>query len=215
MNLAIRRAAREARRCSIIVGMLEVHVGARPGRPVLLTVLTAALLILSLGAAWLQVRSTRTLGPASRVGDSPLLVRPPVGWRADPRDPSLFILWLNEGVRGADVPKRSVRFGYDPNPRSANLRSYLRRLMRGETPGSTRPAQIGGFDGLQISRERMLTFRRRAYQVQTIVRIAMTPTGEMLFVEYTPFSTFTPADAELLDSICAAVRVEDALIGAP
>lgn len=176
----------------------------------MLTVLTAGLLASCLAGAWFQVRGSRELGPAVRIGESPMFARPPVGWKADPRDPSTFILWLDEAVTGANVPRRSVSFGYDANDDGLSPTAYLRRMLRGSDVTDKGEAKIAGFAGAQVLQRELLRFRRaRPYEIESILRVAMTPSGEILLVRYTPFSAFTPADADLLESICAAVRVVD------
>ena len=67
--------------------LFEVHSSARPGKPRALVTVTAVLLASTLGLAWLQVHGARTMGPEQRIPGTPLLIRPPQGWRLDTRTP--------------------------------------------------------------------------------------------------------------------------------
>src|SRR5512140_2146919 len=90
--------------------LFEVYTGAKPGRPRLLLFVTAGLLAGALGLAWLQVRAGHTLGPEARVGDTPLWVRLPKGWRADPEHPQRYILSSGGGAR--EIFERSLRIDF-------------------------------------------------------------------------------------------------------
>jgi len=66
--------------------MYQVHTGTRPGRPAILIVLCGVSLAGTLGLAWLQTRAARGLGQQISIGTD-LVIRPPLGWAQDPRDP--------------------------------------------------------------------------------------------------------------------------------
>lgn len=82
--------------------MVDVYTGAKPGRPALLLVMSAAILAGTLGLAWWHVSAARALAPDVRVGDTPLLVRPPRGWLHHPKEPGTFILPVRRSIRGRE-----------------------------------------------------------------------------------------------------------------
>ena len=193
--------------------MFEVYTGARPGRPKLLLCLCAALLVVSFGVAWVQVRASRTLGPETRVAGTPLIVRPPQGWQADPKTPGLFYQAVRvEGRFGPKLNvKRQIHFRYQRWPAMQPVETLLRQRNRWDevsAAGAREPARIGAFDGVQVRRIREFELLGEYHREETLYRLAMSPRGDEISVEYFPLRELTQGDLALLDEICAAVRLD-------
>ncbi|RMF81053.1 MAG: hypothetical protein D6744_07580 [Planctomycetota bacterium] len=193
--------------------MFEVHTGSRPGRPRLLLSLCAAALLISLGLAWAQVRLRRTLGPETRIAGTPLIVRAPRGWRADPKTPGLFYQAVRvEGRFGPKLDiKRQIRFRYRLWRGMQPVEALLRRRNSGDhvaTADSVERARIGVFDGLQVRRVREFELFGEYHREETLFRLAMSPRGDEIGIEYFPLRELTQGDLALFEEVCRSVRVE-------
>ena len=197
--------------------MVEVHSGSKPGRPVALLIVTSIVLIGALGLAWVQVRESRALGPEQSIPGTPLLVRPPLGWLADRKDPRSFVLPVRRAVRGQEQWEvdRRIRFNYDRLGRFQPPVEWLRAAV-GSRDFEPEPAKIGPFAAVQI---RQVERRRRGRHIfvgESILRVAVLPGGEVIAVTYIPMTELTPADLRLLDTVCNSIRLsEPGLSAAP
>ena len=196
--------------------MFEVYTGTRPGRPRLLLVLSAVILAGVLGAAWLQVRHSRTLEPERRIEGTPLVVRLPEGWvQPNKNDPGLFVLPIQRTVHGklqweAD---REIRFRYE---RTGAFRAPLDMLA--EQPSAEfepTPAHIGPFEAVQMRQVLRRRWGRSTVVRQQIIRLTCLPGGEVISVTYVPMTDLTVADLRLFDKVCLATRVEDGRLVVP
>lgn len=194
--------------------MFEVYTGHKPGRPLLLLIVSVAALTGTLGAAWLQVQNRRALGPEVRIDGTPLIVRAPRGWVRERDDPSSFVLPAQYTAWGREllVAKRELRFRYN---RLAAFRSpaygIAAQIGGRLDPNRLTPARIGPFDGLQYvlpGQQR----RNARLSGDVIIRCACSPRGDQITVLYLPLTELTHADLGLLDDVCAAVRLDDPAI---
>ncbi len=191
--------------------MLEVYAGARPGRPVFLTVICAALLAGSLGLAWVQVRESRALAPERPIAGTPLAARVPRDWKPHPRVPGMFVLGVKRRESWGGVRleiERSIRFEFGRVAGQRSPAQLLRAL--GIDPQSAigpLPCRIGEFDAFEVRVPARLgadeSVREQA------IRIAQLADGYYIRVEYTPLVDMTPGDMELLDDVCRTVRLSD------
>jgi len=193
--------------------MFEVHLGSKPGQPRLLLVCAAAVLVGTLGLAWWQAYDKRALGGEVRIEGTPLVVQPPRGWRQDPRDPGLFALPVGrEGTgRGEVTLERYVSFQYGRDATFVPPEEILKRRNLQEWAKSTapEPARVGPLAGIQVRRiVRHLAFGR-VYLQEQVLRVACSPRGDIIMVECVPLTGLTAAQLELLDDMCAAIRLED------
>lgn len=193
--------------------VMEVYTGSRPGRPTLLLLLCAGVLALVLGLAWGQVRLVRALGPELRVAGTPLLVRLPREWRVDPENSSRFILPIrHEGWRRSALGfERRVQLYYETLPRFLPTDQLLERFDLTGPRGllGLRATRIGPYPAVEARRVDTVRWRRYAIRREVVTRLASLPRGEVIVVIYEPLDTFRPADAEILDEICATLRVDD------
>lgn len=186
--------------------MYEVSSGTRPGRPALAAVLSGAILLVTLGLAWVQVRSTLALGSAQRIAGTNLVVRAPSGWRQHRDEPGTFVLLVHDSD---DDPRRpaiskQVRFT------AGRLTAFsMADLAPSAVAGPIRPASIAGIPGAQASRITQFRFRGRGYARETLIRHACTPRGDFVRVEYDPLTEPMPGDLELLEEICAAIQLDE------
>ncbi len=193
--------------------MFEVYAGMKPGRRNLAAILSAVALVATLGIAWLQVAESRVLGPETSVPGTPLRVRVPRDWARDRNDPGAFI----KPVRGAPVGRGPfeieprIKFSYD---RRATFipPEELFEGMRGVT--RPEPARIGPFPAVQVRRLFERQWGPLKTTVESVVRVASLPGGQLISVVYLPTSGLTTADLDLFDRICAAVRIEDETVSA-
>lgn len=192
--------------------MIEVHTGARPGRPRLLLVFTALAFGGTVALAWLQVQQLRRLGPEQPIADTPLRVRLPRGWVRDPADPQRFMLPHRESDAPRDprepADDRWIRFTYLRLPEFQQPVEVLRGDRWLET---AQPARVGSFDGVQATR-RVPHPRVRGYAQERVMRLACSPRGDLIQVEYLPLTEFTESQRQLLDEICASLQLNDAEI---
>ncbi len=189
--------------------MWQVNTGTRPGRPAALVIVTAAVLAGTILLAWFQVRESRTLGPETRVPGTPLYVRPPHGWLADPNDPGAFLLPVRTSVGRQEVSRidRGIKVQYRRLPAFQSPAEILRML--GADHGDLRPARIGPFPAVQMRHLETRRWRRQQVVIESVQRIAILPGGQQISVHYFPMTDLTPADFALLDRICESIRLDD------
>jgi hypothetical protein len=72
-----------------------------------------------------------------------------------------------------------------------------------------RPSRIGRLDALQVRRVRTLRYHGRLYRQETVLRLACSPRGDVITVEYAPLTGLTTGDLDLLDQVCKHVRIDD------
>ncbi|MBL8878903.1 MAG: hypothetical protein JNG88_07265 [Phycisphaerales bacterium] len=193
--------------------MWEVYSGTRPGKPARLLILSAVLLASTLGLAWWQVSASRALAAEQRVENTPLVVRPPIGWIANPKAPGRFVLpTRQQGIGRQRISiERQITFSYAQGSSFRSPREWIReRAQRDALPFSDyRPARIGRFWGVQATRRLRVEHRGFGFDQDSVIRVACTPRGDILVVEYVPLTDLTLGDLDLLDAICRAVRVDD------
>jgi hypothetical protein len=193
--------------------MFEVHLGSKPGRPRLLLVCAAVVLLGTLGLAWWQAQDRRALGDEVRIEGTPLVVRPPRGWRQDPRNPGVFALPTRRERTGrAEVTlERYVWFQYVRNDTFVPPEEILkwRNLQEWAKSTAPEPARVGPLAGIQVRRIVRQSAFGRAYLQEQVLRVACSPRGDVIMVEYVPLTGLTAAQIGLLDDMCAAIRLED------
>lgn len=182
--------------------MLEVHLGTRAGRPIVLILLTAGALVCALALAWVQVQARLALGDPVHVEDTPLIVRPPVGWVEDPPDSGVFVKPVRKMAWGREVwaAERKIEFRYN------DYFTQLSRLFQAASLSPGVPAEIAGWPGAQW----ILTRRGQRWEEQTLFRWVSAPWGGQLSVEYTPLGDASDGDARLLDTVCKAIQLDGA-----
>ena len=187
-----------------------------PGRPHLLLLITAGMLCAVLGLAYGQVALLRALGPEVPIPETPLVVRAPRGWVQSPQDRGVFAQ-VREGrsLFGTQWRvERKIRFRWVrlPAPISAIAAAKMLRLRVDDS--ETAAIRIGGLEGIEFrAAPGRRGFFTRGGEVRPIIRLAVTPRGDAILLEYTPLEDFTLSDVTLLDDICRAVRVVDGDIG--
>lgn len=183
--------------------MFEVYTGTKAGRPTILLLLTGGALVGALGLAWTQVSGSRRLADPVPIKGTPLIVRPPVGWIQHPDRPNVFAKTIvsESWGRKREVAERTLEFRYTRWSTFQPLPDLLRH-------GSD-PARIGGFNGVQVRRERHFSWRGRVQVGESIYRRASTARGDEISVEYTPLGGVSPGDLELFDTVCRAVVLDD------
>jgi len=186
---------------------MEVYSTTRPARPRVLLLLTAGLLVTMLGLAALQAESTRALGPRTRVAGTPLTVRPPHGWRPDPNNPGVFRPARGRVVRGGDELFRFVRYAYHYEGRYVDPLLFLDEIP-GEPSFPPRRARLAGLDGIEVIRPRALRLGREIYPVETVLRVACSPQGDVVVLEYWPLAEIDQGEAALVDRLADAVQIE-------
>jgi hypothetical protein len=193
--------------------MLEVHSGSKPGRPRLLLICAAGVLVGTLGLAWWQAHDRRALGDEVRIEGTPLVVRPPRGWRQDPHTPGIFALPAEEERTGhAEVTlERYVWFQYVRIATFVPPEEILkwRNLQEWAKSTAPEPARVGPLGGIQVRRIVRHVAFGRVYLQEQVLRVACSPHGDVITVEYVPLTGLAVAQLELLDDICAAIRLED------
>lgn len=194
--------------------MVEVYTGTKAGRPTLLLLLSAGVLVAALGLAWFQVRGARALAGKVRIEGSPLVVRPPAGWIRDRDDSNMFVKTIAVGRQGRKraVIERSIKFDYkrwkvfQPLPFLLRVSNWLDDKQAYEPE----LGRIGSFNGVQVRRKRVFQWRGRQELGESIYRLVSTARGDQISVEYTPLGELAPGDLELFDAVCRAVAVDDA-----
>lgn len=199
--------------------LVEVYSGTRPGRPLTLLLVTAAALCGALGLAFVQVRAKGALAPERRLRDTPLLFRPPAAWIADAEMPGEFYLPLHEGEQGAVGIERRVRFDYrrlptfvPPERIIVSLDVGGREWARSSDP---RPTRLAGLPAVQVRRKKLVPFHGRPLGVETVLRVACSPRGDVVLLEYTPLTDFTFADQDLIEDLARAARLDRGLAPVP
>lgn len=189
--------------------MFEVHNSIKPGRPRLLLALSLFSLAGALGLAWSDVLRSRRLGPPIELGPE-LIVRVPAGWAPAANDPRLFQPANSAGPPGA--AGRRVQFSYQDLGEFVSPLVLARRWpWVGEGPQQS-AAMIGRLPAIQFYQPTVRISRGgEAFQVpERLLRIACTPDGRVVTVEYSPQLEATRADFELFEEICAAVEAPGA-----
>lgn len=174
--------------------------------------LCAAALVGSLGLAWFQVAASRALGPPVRIRGTPLIVRPPRGWMQDAQRPGRFVERVRiEGMPNAHVERR-ITFHYQrwsAVPPLGELLTFRNWRERVTDVSNLVAARVGGLSGVQLHRTRRFEFMGRVEVGESVYRLAVSPRGDEITVEYTPVRKLTAGDLDLLEAVCAAVRVDD------
>ncbi len=184
--------------------MIEVYSGHRPGQPVLLLTIAATALAGTLGAAWFQVQNRRALAAEVRIPNTPLVVRPPRGWIVDPSDPTSIVLPTEHVFFGRSmwVAERRIRFRYE------RRRSfYLPELPASQD--APEAARIGPLSGVQVITTRPQRTELGITVSEVVTRVACSPRGDLVTIEYSPLTELTLADLALLGDVAAAVRLDD------
>ena len=177
--------------------MVELHAQKRPGRPAVLTLLCAALLTTALLAAWAQSSRRQQLGPEVHVSGTPVRLRLPVGWQ--PLDDTPPTFGQPAGRSGVPIRTLTLRYGrretfLDPG-----------RLHPGTDFRRTR---LGPLPAVEFRTRQQMRLGRKGLVRETLVRVACSPRGDWLYVEYAPLRELTPADAALFEAVCRTVRLD-------
>ncbi len=189
-------------------GMAQMHAGTRPGRPIILIALCGLALAGTLGLAWLQTRAASSLGPRVALF-GPLSVRPPLGWLQDRSNTRRFV----EAVRmGNDRQfERTIEFRYRRVAEVPSLEDAIADMLPDFRKVTNFEATtIGPLRGVQVIGERRFRWGNRAQVGQRVYRLALSPHGHQILIEFVPVREITPGDLRLLDAICAEVRIDDA-----
>lgn len=188
-------------------------MGARPGRPRLLLVLSAALLASTLALAWFQVHHARALGPRQSVGDTPITVRLPRGWQRDSEYPNQFLLPVREpGANGRPALfERRIRVELEQKPTFTSVDLILRERDLAE-PGELAElarTRIGPYPAVEVHKFEPLRIGRLRLRREVLIRFTCLPDGRVLRVRYEPLAELRPADQEILDEVCGSVELND------
>jgi len=164
----------------------------------------------TLGLAWVQARSKRTLGPEQTIPGTPLAVRVPRGWVADRQDPGSFVLPVRRVIRGREVlvADRRIRFHYRRLPGFVPPEALLAKETRASI-SQLEPARIGRFPAVQLREIEQRQWRQRPLSIPVILRVAVLPNGDLIGVRYTPMSDLTVADMHLLEAVCNSLRLRE------
>ena len=185
--------------------MAEVYTGSKPGRPNILLLLTAGALVGALGLAWVQVQGTRALGDPVAIADTPLIVRPPLGWVMSD-NPRLFGKPIRKQIWGREIwtAERAVEFHYNDYFTQYTLMFRLAAARTGL------PARIAEWNGIQyVANRQVVDHGGRRIVGQKVHRWVSTPRGEQIGVEYTPLAELSHGDLYLLDEICEDIRLDE------
>jgi hypothetical protein len=180
--------------------MFEVYTGTKPGRPTVLLLLTAAVLVGALALAWTQVRGALALGDEVAIEGTPLIVRPPKGWVQSPGNPAVFGKWVRKRVWGREVWAAERKLEFQCN----DYFDQLTRLFQAAATSPAQPARIGRFDGVQF----LVGRPGPRAENQAIYRWASMPQGGQVSIEYTPLIEASHGDMDLFDAVCEGVRVD-------
>jgi hypothetical protein len=185
---------------------MEAYSGSRPARPGLLLLLCTGTLVVTLALAAVQVQASRSLGSRVRIEGAPISVQPPRGWQADPNDPLQFRPPADRSVQmhEADIFRRVI-YRYSRRPAFVPPDTLLRELdIRGGSESLVRSARLAGLDGLEAVRVRNSPYGT----LQTLLRLACSPRGDVLLIEYWPLAELDPGDLALMDRLAAAVQFD-------
>ncbi len=196
----------------------EVHSGERPARRARQLLVSAGLLVATLGLALLQVRHARALGPRQQIEGTPLSVRPPRGWHLDRRNPQRFVLPVvdeSRRRRGLEF-ERSMEFDFLRLPNFEPLTELLRmpEVVGGREHARVSPVQLGKYPGLEVERSGLIRLGRDLWRRRTVVRFTCLPRGHLLRVVYEPLGELRPADLEILDDVCRTLQIDDPTLNA-
>ncbi|MGE3180511.1 MAG: hypothetical protein AB7N71_02695 [Phycisphaerae bacterium] len=190
--------------------MFEVHTGARPGRPIILLLTAAIVLMITLGVARLQVAAKSALGVAVRLQDSPFMVRPPKGWSESKEQPGRFYHSSEgRGLFSEWQDQRAVEFHYVmmyPGVTARDAAAFLVENVS-EHVENARPASIGPWPGIEFQRSGAIVQGNQAIARIEICRVAVSPRGDALIAQYRTFGTPTLGDLTRFDDICDAVTL--------
>ncbi|MBK9120836.1 MAG: hypothetical protein IPM18_14750 [Phycisphaerales bacterium] len=187
----------------------EMHIGARPGRTWLLSVVTGSLLALTLGLAWIQVHDARALGPPQVVPGTPVRVRVPRDWLPSPDVPGRFQLEVARGDRRRGRYERAVTVEYHELDRfvAPEILVTTPFLTGGVTARQVQPALLGGLPAIEFRQTVPLAPQVRR---ERVVRFTCLPRGQVLKLTYEPLLMMRTADWEIFDDLCTTVRFEGA-----
>jgi hypothetical protein len=193
--------------------VMEVHTGSRPGRPQLLLIASAAFLVGTLALAFLQVTDARALGERQAVPGTPLTIRIPQDWVADRDSERTYMLPIRDADarRGRFTFERRIQLDY------RNMRTFLPYELwldpssadAGRQVVEEHPATIGPWPGVEFRCIELRDMGTFAMRVQTLLRVACSPRGEMIRVYYEPLMALRPADFEIMDEVCQSLAIED------
>lgn len=192
--------------------MVEVHTGAKPGRPQLLLVFCGVLLVAMLGLAWMQAHHARALGPEQRVLGTPFHVRLPKDWVPAPDDPRCFVLPFESRARRGEIEiERRLTFEFVDLASFTSLDTLLRAMHLTTTTRSSLPraARIGPYPAVEVRKiESQRISRRQTLRRERIVRFTCLPNGKLIKITYEPLVVARPADFEILNDVCDTLRLE-------
>jgi len=186
--------------------MFEVHTGIHPGKPSLALMVSGASLVAALGIAWVQVAASRAMSPPRPLAGTPLMIRVPAGWEELPSQRGVFAPHSREaeGAAGAEI-RRIVEFKYARSASFVSPAEVVRGLVEPGTP--VRAASIGEIPGVEVRLHQQLRMRRGYFDIETLIRVACSPRGDLIQITYTPRGLISAADEELFDAICAGVSL--------
>ncbi|HMQ15148.1 MAG TPA: hypothetical protein PKC49_04165 [Phycisphaerae bacterium] len=188
---------------------MDVLTGSRPARPRMLLLLCGGVLVAMLALAGAQVRYARALGPRVLIPGVPLSVQPPRGWRPDVADPRVFRPTVGHRVRGGEGFFRQIVYSYERRPAFVSPRELMREIdVRTRAESVLRPARLAGFDGVEAVRVRSGPYGH----IQTLHRLAVSPRGDVVSIEYQPLADLDGGDLALMESLASAIRVDDATL---
>lgn len=195
--------------------MHEVDLGSRAGKPALLLSLAAIALIGAVGAAWWQTHDKRRLDTPRMLADSPLRIRPPRGWHEDPKRPGTFMLLDAAALKVQEIAiERRVTFRYERRREFVAPDVIIRQrdaADRAESSASE-PARLAGLPAREVQRVRRFQYRNQMHRQVALLRVACSPWGDVIQVEYWPMTELTPADLRMIDDICNAVELRGARV---
>lgn len=189
--------------------MFEVYTGTRPGRPILLVSLSVLSLVAALGVAWSQTRYALRLGEPVHLTDTPIRIRPPVGWVYDDSGEHSFSKVIRVQVWGREMlrAERQILISY------VRLRGFVSPQQLLESNGlpatGATPAPIGSLAGLQTRLEHRVAMGPHVKIEERLVRVACSSRGEALLLKYVPLDQITIGDLELFDAVCRSVQFAD------
>lgn len=192
--------------------MADVYSTTRPGRPNLAVLLSAGVLLAALGGAALQVAASRALGPAVAIPGTKLTVRPPKGWTQVPGNAGTFSLLVRgERAGGEESYEKQIRFDAGKLPLFLPAERFFDPQTLGSQPVARKVAELNGLQAKRRVKRRLprLFGGYESYIKETVVRVAVSPRGDFVRIEYDPLTEMTTADEELLEDICRQVRLEE------
>lgn len=195
--------------------MMEMHLGTKPGKPTRLLLVSAGLLGLVLTLAQTQ-SALRMHGTAAlsekpiAIGGTPLTVRLPHQAIAEDRQNRSFILPLPGAPQGPhrEPAGRRVRFFFE------RRKGYISPQRLAHELGRDGPNSVATLDPVRIgslpAADFLTALAGEQRGAMVVLRLACSPRGEVIGVEYTPLSDWTPAEQRVLDAICETITIEGA-----